>query len=227
MRKPFLLLLGALLAAIAVAAPLPYDESADAKAAVQQALAAAKESRIPVFVIFGANWCEDCRALDRAIKSGKIAELLAREFKVVKVDIGNFDRNLDLVAAYGNPIKKGIPAAVVLSPDNEVLYATRAGELARDEDVAHVVLVLQVLQQIQDLRLDRDIERRYRLVADEHIRLHREAAGDGDPLSLAAGELMRVLEERNLGEPHLFEQLVDPVAALALARAYAVHLQGL
>jgi len=68
--------------------------------------------------------------LDRAIKSGKSAELLAREFKVVKVDIGNFDRNLDLVAAYGNPIKKGIPAAVVLSPNNEVLYATRAGELA-------------------------------------------------------------------------------------------------
>ena len=130
MRKIPLILLGALLAAFAVGAPLPYDESADAKAAVRQALAAAKESRTPVFVIFGANWCEDCRALDLAIKSGKNAELLARQFKVVKVDIGNFDRNLDLVAAYGNPIKKGIPAAVVLSPNNEVLYATRAGELA-------------------------------------------------------------------------------------------------
>src|SRR6266496_4976567 len=129
MRKP-LLLLGALLTVSAMAAPLPYDESADAKAAVQQALSAAQESRVPVFVIFGANWCEDCRALDLAIKRGRNAELLARQFKVVKVDIGNFDRNLDLVAAYGNPIKKGIPAAVVLSPDNEVLYATRAGELA-------------------------------------------------------------------------------------------------
>ena len=130
MRKIPLILLGALLAASAVGAPLPYDETADAKAAVRQALAAARESRTPVFVIFDANWCEDCRALDRAIQSGKSSELLAREFKVVKVDIGNFDRNLDLVATYGNPIKKGIPAAVVLSPNNEVLYATRAGELA-------------------------------------------------------------------------------------------------
>src|SRR5438045_1415964 len=127
MRKIPLILLGALLAAFAVGAPLPYDESADAKAAVQQALSAAKESRTPVFVIFGANWCEDCRALDRAVKSGKSAQLLAREFKVVKVDIGNFDRNLDLVAAYGNPIQKGIPAAVVLSPPNEVPSARRAG----------------------------------------------------------------------------------------------------
>src|SRR3979411_2587022 len=131
MRNLLLILLGALPAAFAAAAPLPYDESADAKAAVQQALAAAKESRIPVFVIFGANWCEDCRALDLALKSGRSAELLARQFKVVKVDIGNFDRNLDLVAAYGNPIKKGIPAAVVLSPDNEVLYDTRPGGLVQ------------------------------------------------------------------------------------------------
>ena len=28
------------------------------------------------------------------------------------------------------PVKKGIPAAVVLSPEGEVLYATRLGELA-------------------------------------------------------------------------------------------------
>jgi protein disulfide-isomerase len=128
MRK--LLLLGALLAAAAVAAALPYDESADAKAAVQRALVAAKDSRVPVLVVFGANWCEDCRALDLALTSGKSAELLARHFKVVKVDVGRFDRNLDLAAAYGNPIKKGIPAVVVVSPNNEVIYATRAGELA-------------------------------------------------------------------------------------------------
>src|SRR2546427_3812856 len=101
------------------------------------------------------------------------------------------------------------------------------GEVVRDEDVAHVVLVLQVLQQIQDLRLDRDIERRYRLVANEHVRLHGEAAGNRDPLTLAAGEFVRILEERNLGEPHFLEQFVDPVAALALARPDAVHLQGL
>jgi len=124
-----LLLLG-LLAAAAGAAPLPYDESADAKAAVQQALSAANTDQRPVLVIFGANWCEDCRALDQALKSGRNAELVAREFNVVKVDVGRFNRNLDLSHAYGDPIKKGIPAAVVLSAAGQVLYATKAGELA-------------------------------------------------------------------------------------------------
>ncbi|HEX9433091.1 MAG TPA: thioredoxin family protein [Burkholderiales bacterium] len=128
MRK--LLFLASLLATLAYAAPLPYDESADAKAAVKQALDAAQATQLPVLVIFGANWCPDCRALDQALQTGKNAELVKREFKVVKVDVGRFDRNLDLAQAYGNPIKKGIPAAVVLSPDNKVLYATRLGELA-------------------------------------------------------------------------------------------------
>jgi thioredoxin 1 len=129
MRK-FLTVLGLIFASLASAAPLPYDESANANAAVQSALAAAQQSRQPVLVILGANWCEDCRALAAALESGKSAELVAREFKVVKVDVGNFDRNLDLVARYGNPIAKGIPAAVVLSPSGQVLYATKAGELA-------------------------------------------------------------------------------------------------
>ena len=129
MRK-LLLLLTALLTAAAMAASMPYDPAADAKQDVRNALLAAKTAGVPVLIVMGANWCEDCRALDAALNSGKNAELIPRHFKLVKVDVGNFDRNLDLSASYGNPIKKGIPAAVVLSPDNQVLYATRGGELS-------------------------------------------------------------------------------------------------
>jgi protein disulfide-isomerase len=114
----------------AAAIPLPYDETADAKMDLQRALTIAKTNHTSVFVVFGANWCPDCRALDAAIRSGKNAQLIAREFTVVKIDVGNFNRNLDLSATYGNPIAKGIPAAVVLSASGEILYATRAGELA-------------------------------------------------------------------------------------------------
>lgn len=124
-----LLLAGATFAGSALAA-LPYNENADAKLAVRQALASSQSSHLPVLVIFGANWCEDCRALDASLHTGRNAELINRKFKVVKVDVGNFDHNFDLAAVYGNPIKKGIPAAVVLSPDNEVLFSTKGGELA-------------------------------------------------------------------------------------------------
>jgi protein disulfide-isomerase len=130
MKKLLCSLALALAAGLAGAADRPYDPAADAEAQVHAALAEAGAAHQPVLLIFGANWCADCRALDKSLKTGRNAELIAHEFKVVKIDVGNFDRNLDIANAYGNPIKKGIPAAVIVSADNKVLYATRGGELA-------------------------------------------------------------------------------------------------
>jgi thioredoxin 1 len=110
-------------------ANLPYDEKADAKGQVSQALTTAQKSGKKVLVVFGANWCKDCRELDKALH-GKSQSLIDSKFVVVKVNVGQFDTNLDLANTYGNPIKKGIPAAVLLDPNNKVLYSTKAGELA-------------------------------------------------------------------------------------------------
>jgi thioredoxin 1 len=120
-----------LLAATAVfAATGPYNENADAKLDIKQALTQASASKTPVIVVFGANWCGDCKALDAAMKHGASAPLLSRHFQIVKVNVGHFDKNLDLAEEYGVPLKRGIPAVVILSSNNKVLRATREGELA-------------------------------------------------------------------------------------------------
>ncbi len=129
-KRRLLLLATAFTATLAMASPGPYDESADAQKDVQRAFETAAKAQRPVLVIFGANWCGDCRALDTALKVPATAELMAKEFVVVKVDVGNFDRHLDIAERYGNAIKKGIPAAAVLSPKQDLLYTTRGGELA-------------------------------------------------------------------------------------------------
>jgi thioredoxin 1 len=126
-----LTLLALLPAGLAIAQPAPvYDEVADAQADVQRALTDAALARVPVLLVFGANWCGDCKVLDLAFKSGAAAPLIQRNFRVVKVNVGRFDRNLDLADRYGVPLKRGIPAVAVLSPQGTALYATRAGELA-------------------------------------------------------------------------------------------------
>jgi thioredoxin 1 len=107
-----------------------YDESANARADIQRTLVQAKSAGVPVLVVFGANWCADCKILDMAMKDGASAAFFAREFKVVKVDVGRFNRNVDIAESYGVPLKNGIPAVVIISPSNKVLYVTRAGELA-------------------------------------------------------------------------------------------------
>ena len=129
-RHASLLTLLSLFALAASAAKGPYDEAADAKLEIKQALAQAPPANTPVIVVFGANWCPDCKMLDSAMKRGASAPLLSREFKLVKVNVGQFDHNLDLIKLYGVPLKKGIPEVVILSPQNEVLYVTKEGELS-------------------------------------------------------------------------------------------------
>jgi thioredoxin 1 len=114
----------------AFAATGPYDESADAKAQIAAALAAAAPAKKPVLVVFGANWCADCKVLDMAFHDGAAAPLIAQHFQVVKVDVGRFDRNTDIAKAYGVPRAPGIPAGAVLDARGRVVYATQAGELA-------------------------------------------------------------------------------------------------
>lgn len=113
-----------------LAASGPYDESADAKAQVKAAQAEGSQVKIPLLVVFGANWCGDCKALDLAFKEGAAAPLIAKNFKVVKVNVGRFDHNVDIAEAYGVPLKSGIPAVAVLSSQGQVVYATKGGELA-------------------------------------------------------------------------------------------------
>ena len=64
------------------------------------------------------------------MENGASAPLLSRDFKIVKVNVGHFDKNLDVAKAYGVPLQMGIPAVAIVSTNNQVVYVTREGELA-------------------------------------------------------------------------------------------------
>src|SRR3712207_7733583 len=53
-----------------------------------------------------------------------------------------------------------------------------------------VPLPLEVVQQVEDLALDRHVQRADRLVAHDEVGVERQGAGDPDPLPLPAGELV-------------------------------------
>jgi hypothetical protein len=65
-------------------------------------------------------------------------------------------------------------------------------QVVRDEDVGQVALVTQPRKEVDNLRLDRDIERRGRLVEHDQFRFEHDGARDGDALALTAGELVRI-----------------------------------
>ncbi len=67
------------------------------------------------------------------------------------------------------------------------------------------------------------VEGTERLIHQQHFRLHRQGAGNADPLLHAAGDLSRTLVD---GMPHLhpIEVVFNPLPTLGLAHAAAEYL---
>ena len=99
-------------------------------------------------------------------------------------------------------------------------------QVVRDEDVRQAELCLEVLEQVEDLRLHGDVERGDGLVADDELRVDGERARDPDPLALAAGELVRKAVVVLRVEADDLEQLLDAALHLGLGPEL-VHLEGL
>jgi thioredoxin 1 len=118
--------------------PRLYRADANATQDIRQALAAAGKQHKNVLLDFGGNWCLDCHVLDNAFHQPRIAPLLNSNYVLVHVDVGRYDKNLDLAKQYHVDLEKGVPSLAVLDARGNVLYATRDFERARvmsEEDV--------------------------------------------------------------------------------------------
>jgi hypothetical protein len=69
-----------------------------------------------------------------------------------------------------------------------------------DEEKPHVFLCHEVLEQLEDLRLRGDVERGGGLIGDQEPRVQRDGRGDADALPLAAGQLMGIGVEPDMGQ---------------------------
>src|SRR5207253_9347209 len=85
-------------------------------------------------------------------------------------------------------------------------------EVMRDEEIGELQLLLQVHQQIDDLRLNRHVQRRHRLVEDDERGTECERASQADSLTLTSAELMRIALEVRRVEADEMKELGDPLA---------------
>ena len=74
-----------------------YAPGVDAHAEIKHALQVATVEHKRVLVVFGANWCYDCHVLDLAFQRTDIAGALKQGFEVVHVDVGEGDKNQDIM----------------------------------------------------------------------------------------------------------------------------------
>ena len=136
-------LLSALLAAPALAAPAPqlslhsydqlksplpypYDEKADATAGVDAARHRARAEHKLLLIDLGGT-----------IEQTELKRFVDAHYVGVAVDIGRFDKNLQIPARYGiHDRLKGVPSLLVVDPKSDKLL--NAGDTANLSDARHM-----------------------------------------------------------------------------------------
>ena len=113
-----------------------YPAGVDAKAEIAEAIRKAGGAHKRVLLDFGGNWCFDCHVLDEAFHAPEIAPLLARSFVLVHVDIGEYNKNLDVAKEYDIPLDRGVPAVAVLESDGKLLFSQKRGEFEAARSLA-------------------------------------------------------------------------------------------
>jgi len=108
-----------------------YPPPEKARSEIAAALALAAKDHKRVILVFGGNWCYDCHVLDATFHSKDIAPLVAANYHVVHINVGEEgDQNLDLANYYGIPLTTPprVPSLAVLDSDGRLVFAQKQGE---------------------------------------------------------------------------------------------------
>ena len=116
-------------------APAPlYDEDADGRQQLAQAMARAGKERKRVLVVWGANWCPWCRHLQTQCEEDeKIQALLSDNYVEVHIDLGTRDKHMDLAKEYGLEFNNlGIPHMSILDANGDVVANLNGEDIAEE-----------------------------------------------------------------------------------------------
>ena len=102
---------------IALSAIVTYRETTKVgQELIAEARARAARNHKFLIVEFGAEWCSDCAQLSKSLKDERRRDLFQREFELLYVDVGEFNRNLDIAKSLGIDVTEAIPTAVFFPP---------------------------------------------------------------------------------------------------------------
>tara|TARA_Y100000768_G_scaffold150218_1_gene112154 strand:+ start:1822 stop:2325 length:504 start_codon:yes stop_codon:yes gene_type:complete len=114
--------------------PLPYNgleySSNDLNEFISNAI---KKDKQPI-IIFGANWCPDCRIFSATMDIPKIKSYIDKTFKVLYVDVKRYEINMSLMEEFGIEPAEGIPRLLIFDKNRKLINSSNTTEwrTARD-----------------------------------------------------------------------------------------------
>jgi len=126
----------ATVASLPVPLPYPYDERASGDKTVGDAFARAKVSHKRVLIDMGGNWCADCRILAGVMALPEMKRFLGQHYEIAMVDVGRFDKNLQIPARFGVKKLVGVPTVVVAEASGKTLNVANSADLAEAREMS-------------------------------------------------------------------------------------------
>ena len=114
--------------------PFPYDGKVydvdDLNKFIDNSINSSKQ---PI-IIFGANWCPDCRIFSGTMDIPKINSYINKHFEILYIDVKRYEINMELMEEYGIPSAEGIPRVLVFDKNKNLINNSNTTEwrTARD-----------------------------------------------------------------------------------------------
>ncbi|MDB4591774.1 thioredoxin family protein [Gammaproteobacteria bacterium] len=129
--------------------PLPYNGEEYSAEQINDFLdETLQQSKQPI-LIFGGNWCPDCRILDGTLQLPTIKKFMNKNYNIMHIDIGRYNKNMELISYFGIPKEKGVPRVLVFDKNKIIINkkSTKEWTTARDRRKQEVFDYFQSLAQ--------------------------------------------------------------------------------
>jgi thiol-disulfide isomerase/thioredoxin len=128
--KYYLFLIILISSVSAAAEKYTYDPQADPYQLLVSSVEKAKNEDKLILVVFGSDWCPDCRSFNKKLGKNPLSKTIKSKFIVMHVDVGEWDKNIPFTEEFGKPIDGGIPSIAILGTDQSIYYVAEGGEFA-------------------------------------------------------------------------------------------------
>ena len=130
--------------------PLPYDGKVYSVNDLNKFINTTIQSDKQPILIFGANWCPDCRIFSGTMNIPKIKSYIDKNFQILYIDVKRYEINMKLMEEYGIPSAEGIPRVLVFDKNKNLLNNSNTTEwrTARDRSSQEIFNFFQEMKSI-------------------------------------------------------------------------------
>ena len=114
--------------------PLPYNGSEYSTNDLNEFISNTITKDKQPIIIFGANWCPDCRIFSATMDIPKIKSYIDKNFEVLYVDVKRYEINMSLMEEFGIEPAEGIPRLLIFDKNRKLINSSNTTEWRTAKD---------------------------------------------------------------------------------------------